>query len=151
MRKSPIFISVVLTTFALVTLYSVVYAYRNSSNVLSVAAKGVDTAVPEPTSDATVRTVITPEEAAQLAAAVVGETNLLSAETSTFNNIDAYKITFTNNDVVYVGWDGQILGVQVAPVVVNVVQQAPARNNNNGGGGGGDHDDDHEDDDDHDD
>ena len=133
MRKSTIFISSVLTTFALVILYGVVRAYQNNAVMQATEAAAqppatvnapVPTDVPSPTP-----TVVTPEEAAQLAAQVVGHENLLSAETSNFNGIDAYLITFTNNDVVYVGLDGQILSVQVAPVFVNIAP--PAKNNNN--------------------
>jgi hypothetical protein len=57
---------------------------------------------------------------------------LLSAETSSFNGVDAYLITFTNNDVVYVGLDGQILAVELSPVVINVAP--PPKNKNNDGG-----------------
>lgn len=138
MRKSTIFISTVLTTFALVILYGVVSAYQNISNVPQVSALSADTSTPEPTMEPTIEPTtapmsITPEQAAQMAARVVGNANLLSAESSTINGTDAYKITFTNNDVVYVGLDGQILGVQVAPVVVNVEVPAPiqARHKNN--------------------
>jgi len=140
MRKSTIFISTVLTTFALVVLYGIVSAYQNISNVPQVSALSVDPPTPEPTMEPTIElaaapTSITPEQAAQKATQVVGNTNLLSAESSNINGVDAYKITFTNNDVVYVGLDGQILGVQIAPVVVNVevpvVAQAKHRNNNN--------------------
>lgn len=134
MRKSTIFISAVLTTFSLVMLYGVVSAYRNISNVAKVSALTVNTATAEPTSAPAepaateTQTVVTPEQAAQLAAQVVGNVNLLSAESSTINGANAYKITFTNNDVVYVGLDGQILSVQVAPVVVNnVVAAAPVQ------------------------
>lgn len=162
MRKTTIFISSVLTTFALVTLYGVVSAYRNISNVPKVSALSVDTATAEPTAapteDAPVavptQAAFTPVQAAQLAAQVVGNTDLLSAESSNLNGTDAYKITFTNNDVVYVGLNGQILSVQIAPVVNNIVVQAPApaqhkdknRNNNTSGSGeahddGGEHDD----------
>ncbi len=156
MRKSTIFISAVLTTFALVMLYGVVSAYRNISNIPTVSALTVNTATVVPTTAPTdaapaateTQTALTPQQAAQLAAQVVGNTNLLSAESSTLNGTNAYKITFTNNDVVYVGLDGQILSVQVAPVVNNVVVQAPIqhRNNNTSGGGenhdsGGEHDD----------
>ena len=157
MRKSTIFISAVLTTFALVMLYGVVSAYRNISNVQEVAALTNDTATPESTVEPTIEptataTSITPEQAAQLAAQVVGNTNLLSAESSSINGTNAYMITFTNNDVVYVGLDGQILAVQVAPVV-NVVVQAPVKNKdrdkNNGNNtstdnGSESHEDDHE-------
>ena len=133
MRKSTIFISAVLTTFALVMLYGVVSAYRNISNVTEAAAMTSNTATSAPTEaptepaaqpTATV-TVVTPEQAAQMAAQVVGNSNLLSAESSSINGTDAYKITFTNNDVVYVGLDGQILSVQIAPVVVNVSVPVP--------------------------
>jgi hypothetical protein len=70
--------------------------------------------------------VLTAAQAAQLAAQVVGNTDLLSAESSDVNGTNAYKITFTNNDVVYVGLNGQILSVQAAPVVNNILVQAPA-------------------------
>lgn len=129
MRKSTIFISSVLTTFALVMLYGVVKAYQNNAAIkaaepaITVNAP-VPTDVPSPTP-----TVITPEEAAQLAAQVVGHDNLMSAETSNFNGVDAYLITFTNKDVVYIGLDGQILSVQIAPVFINVA--SPPQNNNN--------------------
>jgi len=135
MRKSTIFISSVLTTFALVMLYGVVKGYQNN-----VALKAAEVAVqPSETVNAPVPTdvptptpkILTPEEAAQLAAQVVGHENLLSAETSNFNGVDAYLITFTNNDVVYVGLDGQVLSVQIAPVFVNVAPPVNQNNNNN--------------------
>ena len=140
MRKTTIFISAVLTTFALATLFGVVSAFQNLPKPTVVPTQVPDTATPEPTQEPTATpTVLTPEQAAQLAAQVIGNNNLLSAESSNINGTDAYKITFTNNDVVYVGLNGQVLGVQIAPVVVNNVSvpapAAPAqhknRNNNN--------------------
>jgi hypothetical protein len=62
--------------------------------------------------------------------------------------MDAYLITFTNKDMVYVGLDGQILSVQVAPVVMSVAPPAKKNNNQSSSNGG---EDDHEDDDDDDD
>jgi hypothetical protein len=136
MRKSTVFISAVLTTFALVMLYSLVSAYRGNKNVAEAAAQPTATLIPEPTElPAPTETILTPEEAAQLATEVVGHDNLLSAESSNINGIDAYKITFTNNDIVYVGLDGQIVSVQVAPVVVNIAPPIKHKNKNNGGGG----------------
>ena len=136
MRKSTIFISAVLTSFALVMLYGVVSAYQSMSNLPEATPLPTDTATPEsePALEPTATQVfLNPEQAAQLAAQIVGNPNLLSAESSNVNGMNAYKITFTNNDVVYVGLDGQILGVQIAPVVVNVsapvVQQAKHKNN----------------------
>ena len=141
MRKSTVFISVLLTTFALVMLYSLVSAYRDNRNIVEAAALPTATLTPEATNTPVpTEAVITPEEAAQLAAQVVGHDNLLSAESSNINGLDAYKITFTNNDVVYIGPDGQILSVQVAPVVVNIappVKQKKNHNNNNGNSNGG--------------
>ena len=144
MRKSTIFISAVLTTFALVMLYGVVSAYQNMPKPAATAVQATqvtDTAAPDPTQAPTATpTAITPQHAAQLAAQVMGNQNLLSAESSNINGTAAYKITFTNNDVVYVGLDGQVLGVQVAPVIVNASVPAPAavaapqhkhKNNNN--------------------
>lgn len=140
MRKSTIFISAVLTTFALVMLYRIASAYTDKQKVTEVAAE--PTAILEPTATeppepAPTEVVLGPEEAAQLAAQVVGNTSLLSAESSIFNGLDAWMVTFTNKDVVYVGLDGQVLGVQVAPVVVNVPAPTKQRRNNGGGGGGG--------------
>jgi hypothetical protein len=57
----------------------------------------------------------------------------IKRRSSNFNGIDAYLITFTNKDVVYVGLDGQVLAVQVAPVVVNLAPP-PKQKKNNGGG-----------------
>src|SRR5512138_2931519 len=133
MRKSTIFISAVLTTFALVMLYRVASAYNDSKLAAKAAAATSAPAATEAPADvsanvsadtaAPATTALGPVEAAQLAAKVVGHNDLLSAETSSFNGAAAYMVTFTNNDVVYVGLDGQILSVQVAPVtpvVVNV-------------------------------
>ncbi len=135
MRKSTIFISAVLTTFALVMLYNVASAYRSNQNVSEVATPTMEptaTLAPEPTHEPSpAQTLLfSPEEAANLATQVVGNSNLLSPESSNVNGVDAYKITFTNNDVVYVGLDGQILSVLVAPVVVNVAIPEKHKNNN---------------------
>ena len=151
MRKSTVFISALLTTFALVMLYGVVSSYRNISTVPEAVALSVDTVTPEPTLEPTATVAfITPEQAAQLAVQVVGNSNLLSAESSSINGVNAYKITFTNNDVVYIGLDGQILAVQIAPVVVSappLIAKVEKHHNGGGGnnGGGDSHEDDHDD------
>ena len=136
MRKSTVFISAVLTTFALVILYNVVSAYRQNSQATEAPTQPAATLAPDPTTMPTATAIevsmISPEEAAQRAVQVVGNSNLLSAESSTFNGTDAYKITFTNNDVVYIGLEGQILSVQVAPVTVNVAVPVQNTNKKNG-------------------
>ena len=129
MRKST-----VLTTFALVMLYSVASAYRSSRNTVEVAATTLEstaTLAPEPTTEVVpTRVALSAVQAAQVATQVLGNSSLLSAESSNLNGVDAYKIIFTNNDVVYVGLDGQILSVQVAPVVVNVALPEKQKNKN---------------------
>lgn len=155
MRKSTIFISSVLTTFALVILYGVVRAYQNNVTTQAiqateqpatvVSAVPTDTPLPTPTT-------ITPTEAAQLAVQVIGRDNLYSAETSDFNGVPAYLITFTNKDMVYIGLDGQVLSVQIAPVIVNNVVAAPNNNNNQSNNNrSNDGDDEHEEHEEHDD
>jgi hypothetical protein len=145
MRKSTIFISAVLTTFALVVLYRVAAAYNDSKNATPAAAAPTSLPAPAATeppavADAPAVVALGAVDAAQLAAKVVGNTNLLSSESSNYNGVNAYKITFTNNDVVYIGLDGQILSVQIAPAtppppaVVNVVAP-PAKHKNNRGNG----------------
>lgn len=164
MRKSTIFISAVLTTFALVMLYQVAAAYTSNKTVTQV---DTPTVLPDPTAteppatepSAPADVALGPEQAASLAAQVVGNTDLLSAETSNFNGTNAYMITFANNDIVYVGLDGQILSVQIAtptPAIVNV--SAPSQKKSNSGGSGSassssrdNHDDDHDEHEDHDD
>jgi hypothetical protein len=141
MRKSTIFISAVLTTFALVMLYRVASAYNDNKTSTQTAAEP-PTSIPAPLAteapaDVAANPGLGPVDAAQLAAQVVGNTDLLSAESSSFNGVPAYLVTFTNNDIVYVGLDGQILSVQMAPVAPIVVNAAPPtkqhKNNNNGG------------------
>jgi hypothetical protein len=132
MRKSTIFISAALTTFALVMLYGVVSAYRG---IVSPTAASV----PEPTPvtvAASAPTSFTPEQAAQMASQVLGRTDLLSAESSSINGVNAYKITFVSGDVVYVGLDGQILSIQPVPQVITVQAQSFGQS---GGGGGQEH------------
>ncbi|HSK87754.1 MAG TPA: hypothetical protein VK880_05325 [Anaerolineales bacterium] len=134
MRKSTVFISAVLTTFALVMLYRIASAYNDNQNITETAAESTATLAPTATEPpAPTEVALGPEEAAQKAAEVVGNTNLLSAESSTFDGVDAWMVTFTNNDVVYIGLDGQILGVQVAPEVVTIAPPAKRKNKNNGG------------------
>jgi hypothetical protein len=133
MRKSTVFISAVLTTFALVMLYRIASAYNDNQNITQTAAESTATLAPTATDPpAPTEVALGPEEAAQKAAEVVGNANLLSAESSTFAGVDAWMVTFTNNDVVYVGLDGQILGVQVAPEVVTIAPPAKRKNNNGG-------------------
>ena len=137
MRKSTLFVSAALTTFLLVMLFGVVSAYQamtktNPLNVAPVAQQQpvsdvVDTApVLAPTSQAA---PVTPEQAAQLAVQVINRTDLYSVETSKLNGVDAYLVTFSSGDLVYVSLTGQILSITKLPVFTA----------SSGGGGGGRH------------
>lgn len=137
MRKSTIFISAALTTFALVIMYGVVYAYRglvatNSAGSTEIAS--TSTEAPSATLEVATLQAVTPEQAAQLAAQVLGRSDLLSAESATINGVNAYKVLFQSGDIAYVGLDGQILSIQTIPQVVMVPAQPVVRRNSNNDG-----------------
>ena len=152
MRKSTLFISAILTTFMLVVLVGVVSAYKKNTTDIAAANTQQDpSAVVADLSTATAAPILTPEEAAALAAQVIGRTDLYSVETSLLNNDSAYLVTFSSGDLVYVSLSGQILSIGKLPVVYAEAPAAPTYNNNDkpptqsptGGGGddgGGDDD-----------
>lgn len=74
-------------------------------------------------------TTVTPQEASQIAASYLKRTDLYSVESSQYNGVSAYLVTFSSGDIVYVGTDGQVLGVQRAKGQLAM----------GGGGGGGEH------------
>lgn len=136
MRKSTLFISAALTTFMLAVLFGVVSAYQNIVKSTQLMAEQTQPTaavemvnVPMPTQ----ATIITPETAAALASQVIGRTDLFSAEVTQFNGVDVYLVTFSSGDIVYVGFDGQILSI--SKIAVTVINQ-PAPNNGGGGNGG---------------
>jgi len=138
MRKSTLFLSAALTTFMLAVLFGVASAYQN-------VVKSAQTAS-QPTTAAVVQTVgvqptagtaaLTPEQAADLAAKVLGRTDLYSVETTGLNGVSTYLVTFSSGDLVYVSPQGQILSIvattmtAVPPVVVSSGAKPNHRNNN---------------------
>lgn len=163
MRKSTLFLSAVLTAFVLAVLVGVVSAYRDavtSSLVQQPAVADVQNVSVVPQAQAVIPTataaMLTPEQAANLAAQVLGRTDLFSVEVADFGGTQSYLVTFSSGDLVYVSPAGQILSVSkiVPTVVVNTVPShrkkqdeqvnIPVQN------GGDDHDD-HDDHDEHDD
>jgi uncharacterized protein YpmB len=152
MRKSTLFLSAVLTTFMLAIMAGAVSAYQKSVKSMDTSGKEEVAAVDlnsTETATASPAAAITPEQAAALAAQVMGNTDLYSVETTDFNGASVYLVTFSSGDLVYVSPEGQILSIgSIPPVVVS----APASQNGGGGGGGGsrggehesDHSDDHE-------
>jgi len=139
MRKSTIFISIALTTMMLVMLFGVVSAYQtitSSVNSIQTDPQSVSQQLPvsnvvaQPTDIPTIPTQLTPQQAAQFAALTIGRTDLYSVESTTWNGLQAYLVTFSSGDLVYVSPEGQILEItKVQPTVVTI--------SNNGGGGGG--------------
>ena len=138
MRKSTLFISVVLTTFMLAVLYGVVSAYQSIVGMNETAAQPQPTAVaqlvnqPVAAVPSTQSANFTPEAAAALASKVLGRTDLYSVEVTQFEGADVYLVTFSSGDLVYVSLDGQILSISKLPVTT-IVQSTGSR----GGGGGG--------------
>ncbi len=127
MRKSTLFLSAVLTAFVLAVLVGVVSAYQNvvSASVAApqptAASPAQNVSVPQvqaalPTATAA---MLTPEQAAALAAQVLGRDDLYSVETADFNGASSYLVTFSSGDLVYVSLAGQILSVgKIVPTVV---------------------------------
>lgn len=126
MRKSTLFLSAVLTAFVLAVLVGVVSAYQNvvsasavqqptaASPAQNVSVPQVQAAIPTATA-----AMLTPEQAAALAAQVLGRDDLYSVETADFNGASSYLVTFSSGDLVYVSLAGQILSVgKIVPTVV---------------------------------
>lgn len=157
MRKSTLFLSSVLTTFMLAIMAGAVSAYQKvvKNTDLTAAATSVAT---EPAASevaaAPAATTLAPEQAAALAAQVIGRTDLYSVETTDFNGASVYLVTFSSGDLVYVSPDGQILSISKIPPVVVSVPSGPKDGNRDSQGGSSqgsqqqysEHEDDHSDD-----
>lgn len=140
MRKSTPFISAALTTFMLVMLFGVVSAYqtvmRTNSQptaesfapVVQQPVSGVsDVASPPPPAQIA---QFTPEQAAQFAAKVIGRTDLYSVEVTMWNGVQAYLVTFSSGDLVYVSPSGQILAI----TQLQTFSTSSSRGSGSGGG-----------------
>jgi hypothetical protein len=82
---------------------------------------------------AVVPTQIAPEAAASIASKVLGRTDLYSVEVTKFEGADAYLVTFSSGDIVYLSLDGQVLSISKLPVTTTVI----ARHGGGGNGGNG--------------
>lgn len=172
MRKSTLFISVVLTTFMLAVLFGVVSAYQRVVNTTEKSMvqqeiqpnESMDLiSNPAAATEAPVAVVnITPEEAADVASKVIGKADVYTVEVSQFEGETVYLVTFSSGDLVYMSLDGRVVSISKLPVTY-ITQSQPSYTGNNGkgnggssgGGGGGSssssHDDDHEEHEEHDD
>ena len=150
MRKSTLFISAALTTFMLAVLFGVASAYQNivkSSDMTAQPTAGVSMvnqpmAVVPPTQ--VLSTQITPEAAADIAGKVLGRTDMYSVEVTQFEGVDAYLVTFSSGDLVYLSLDGQVLSISKLPVTIITQRRTGGGGDDGGGSGGGGGDDEHE-------
>ena len=113
MIKSVTFISIATTTFVLVFLVGVVYAYQGS--------RSTTLAVQQPSSPQTINLPliapsstnipdISPQDAASIAVKFSNRTDLYSVELAEFNSSPTYKVTFSSGDTVFVALNGQVVG-----------------------------------------
>jgi hypothetical protein len=117
MNKKALFLSVAITTFILACLggvFSVYQAFASSdtqvASLQTVSPAAIPTNVPAdavPTSQ-----LVTPEQAASIAAAYLGQQDVYAVESAVINAVAAYKVIFSSGDIVYVGLEGQILQVE---------------------------------------
>jgi len=141
--KIALFLSATLTAFVVATLSGVVNKVTSvsASNPTPIQAvvQQVATATLEQPTDLpapTAQQPLGPEQAAALAAKAINRQDVYSVETSTYNNVDTYKVVFSSGDVVYIGMDSQVLAkTKLQPVVVNVQATKPPKKNRNNGGG----------------
>ena len=136
MRKSTLFISAALSAFMLAILFGVVSAYQNITGPNRQAAvqpqpaavlAAVSTPIPAQVS---AQVNITPEAAAAVASKVLNRTDLYSVEVAQFEGVDAYLVTFSSGDLVYISMDGQVLSI--SKIAVTTIVQ-PAKNNGSQG------------------
>ena len=81
---------------------------------------------------------LNPDQAAQLAANYLGETDLYSLESGTFNGIPVYKVTFSTGSVILVGMNGQIVAQQIVSNSNNSAPSQPFGEHEEHEGQGGD-------------
>jgi len=138
MSKVVIGISAGITAFILALTAGAVYAYRitaqpgvtvqqqqPSSQPAAQVATSLELAAP-PAAPAAPN--VSPQDAASIAAKTSNRTDLYSVELADYQGTQAYKVTFSSGDVVYIGLDGKYLGTEAPPAPVFVTQS--------GGGGG---------------
>ena len=135
MRKSTMFISAALTTFMLAIMFGVASAYQKivQTGVPTEAAQQSQSEVTFGTSS-TVAGSVSIEQAADLASNVIGRTDLYAAENAQLDGVNAYLVTFSSGDIVYVSLDGKILSISKLPVTYIAGQSTWAGGSGNGGG-----------------
>lgn len=72
----------------------------------------------------TTSAAISPQQAAELAAVYMGQSDLYAVENTAMSGQPAYLVTFSSGDQVYVGLDGQVLGVVPAQQITTGSQSS---------------------------
>jgi hypothetical protein len=116
-NKKALFLSVAITTFVLACLggvFSVYQAFASSdapvATVQTVSQAVIPTNVPPavvPTSQ-----LVTPEQAASIAAAYLGQQDVYAVESAVIKSMTAYKVIFSSGAIVFIGLDGRVLQVE---------------------------------------
>ena len=142
--KITLFLSVTLTAFVVAILSGIVNKVTSTPPVYAMAPVQVQQAatatLEQPTATdlplPTEQTLLSPEQAAALAAQAINRQDVYSVETSTYNGVDAYKVVFSSGNIVYIGLDSQVL-TKAAPkqVVVSVPATKKPRHRKGDGGG----------------
>ena len=136
MRKSTMFISAALTTFMLAIMFGVASAYQKivQTGVPTEAAQQTQSTDVTFGTSSTVAGSVSIEQAADLASNVIGRTDLYAAENAQLDGVNAYLVTFSSGDIVYVSLDGKILSISKLPVTYIAGQSTWTGRSNNGGG-----------------
>jgi hypothetical protein len=144
MRKSTLFLSAVLTAFVMAMLAGVASAYQGILTKTQAGASQAKAQTQPQTrsvaDDIPVQALpvdFTPEQAAALAAQVLGHDDLYSVEVTDLNGETVFLVTFTSGDLVYVSLDGQIRSIGKVKVETVVVSSGGGGGNGGGGNGGG--------------
>ncbi len=150
MRRSVALISAAATTFSLVLIASVVYAYQVMAaprpTVQTTSSSQSPVALNDPAAAASgaaapsVVASLAPQDVAAIAAKFLNRSDPYSVELTTYNGVQAYKVTFSSGDIVYVTLTGEVLGVGQAPAptfAAPKVKKAAGSIGQSGASGGG--------------
>ena len=149
MKRGVTLVSVAITAFSVVIMASVVYGYRVSARPESAQQTApVSAREPRPSPElisaaSTASITFSARDAAAVASEFLGRTDAYSVQLAEYNGSQAYKVTFTSGDVVYVSLDGQVLGSEL-PTVQLVSSGGNRRDDREGQAGGEDDHEDHE-------
>lgn len=133
-HKTLLWISAALTTLVLLLIAGVVFTVRQV-NAAAEAATVQDAALAQPLSQSEAvfsqaadpanqaaeqaraglnGLLVTPAQAAEIAAQYLGRSDLYAVESTTLDSTSAYLVTFSSGDQVYISLDGQVMAYSPA-------------------------------------